>query len=78
MDLGDTCLMQFKHERLLRWLAYMKVNNTEVGDFLSVVSLIQSVPYGYFYLSHGINYCLILRKQPKRSLELNQKNLEYH
>lgn len=40
MDLGDTCLLQFKHERLLRWLAYMKVNNTEVGDFLSVVYLI--------------------------------------
>lgn len=33
MDLGDTCLLQFKHERLLRWLAYMKVNNTEVGEF---------------------------------------------
>lgn len=40
MDLGDTCLFQFKRKRLLRWFAYVKVDNREMGDFLSVVSLI--------------------------------------
>lgn len=50
MGLGDTCLFQFKPEGLLRWLAHMQVGNTEVGDFLSVVSLIPISRMWIFFL----------------------------
>lgn len=57
---GDTRLFQFYHEWLLRWLTYMKVDNADVGNFLSMVSLYQLVACGYFFSSHNINDCPIL------------------